>query len=50
MELSLALGGGGARGNAHLGVIRRFEREGYRIRAVAGTSFGGIVAAMYAAG
>ena len=50
MDISLALGGGGARGNAHVGVIRRFEQAGYRIRAVAGTSFGGIVAAMYAAG
>jgi len=50
MDISLALGGGGAKGNAHLGVIRRLEREGFRIRAVAGTSFGGVVAALYAFG
>ena len=50
MDVSLALGGGGAKGNAHIGVIRCLEREGYRIKAVAGTSFGGIVAVFYAAG
>lgn len=50
MEISLALGGGGAKGNAHIGIIRRLEQEGFRIRAVAGTSFGGIVAALYASG
>jgi NTE family protein len=50
MDISVALGGGGAKGNAHIGVIRLLEKEGFRIRAVAGTSFGGIVAAVYAAG
>lgn len=50
MDISLALGGGGAKGNAHVGVLRQLEKEGFRIRAVAGTSFGGIVAGMYAAG
>jgi hypothetical protein len=50
MELTLALGGGGAKGNSHIGVLRRLEKEGFKIRAVAGTSFGGIVAVMYAAG
>ena len=50
MDISLALGGGGAKGNAHVGVLRRLEEEGFRIRAIAGTSFGGLVAAMYAAG
>ncbi len=50
MDISLALGGGGARGYAHVGVIRRLEQEGYQIRAVAGTSAGGIVAGLYAAG
>jgi NTE family protein len=50
MDISLALGGGGARGNAHIGVIRRLEEEGFRIRAIAGTSAGGVVAALYAAG
>ena len=50
MNITLALGGGGARGNAHIGVIRRLEKEGFHISAVAGTSFGGIVAVFYAAG
>ena len=50
MEISLALGGGGAKGNAHIGVLRRLEKEGYKIRSVAGTSFGGIVGALYALG
>ena len=50
MDISLALGGGGAKGLAHIGVIRSLEREGFRIRAVAGTSFGGLVAAFHAAG
>lgn len=49
-DISLALGGGGAKGISHIGVLRRLEKEGYRIRAVAGTSFGGLVAALYAAG
>jgi len=50
MDIALALGGGGAKGNAHIGVLRRLQKEGFRIRAVAGTSFGGMVAAMFAAG
>ncbi|MEW6401917.1 MAG: patatin-like phospholipase family protein [Chloroflexota bacterium] len=50
MDITLALGGGGAKGNSHIGVIRRLEQEGYRIRAVAGSSFGGLVAVFYAAG
>lgn len=50
MEIALALGGGGARGNSHIGVIRTLEKEGYKIRAVAGSSAGGLVAASYAAG
>jgi len=50
MDIALALGGGGSRGYAHIGVIRRLEEEGFRIRAVAGTSAGGIIAALYAAG
>jgi len=50
MEITLALGGGGAKGNAHIGVLRRLEKEGFQVSAVAGTSFGGVVAVMYAAG
>jgi len=50
MNISLALGGGGAKGNSHIGVIRRLEEESFRIHAVAGTSFGGLVAVFYALG
>ncbi len=50
MEIALALGGGGAKGNSHIGVLRRLEKEGYKIRAVAGTSFGGLVALIYSCG
>jgi NTE family protein len=50
MDISVALGGGGAKGNSHVGVLRRLEKEHFRIRAIAGTSFGGIVAALFAAG
>jgi NTE family protein len=50
MDIALALGGGGAKGNAHIGVLRVLEQQGFRVRAVAGTSFGGIVACFYAAG
>lgn len=50
MDISVALGGGGAKGNSHIGVLRRLEKEGYQIRAIAGTSFGGIVAILYASG
>jgi len=50
MNITLALGGGGAKGNSHIGVIRRLEKEGIKIEAIAGTSFGGLVAIFYALG
>ena len=50
MDITLALGGGGSKGNAHIGVIRRLEKEGFRVRGVAGTSFGGLIAVLYALG
>ncbi len=50
MEISLALGGGGVKGIAHIGVLSYLEMRGFKIWAVAGTSAGGIVAAIYAAG
>lgn len=46
----LVLGGGGARGLAHIGVLRVLEREGYTPGVYAGTSMGGLVAAFAAAG
>lgn len=50
MDVSVALGGGGSKGFTHVGVLRSLQKEGFRIRAAAGTSFGGIVAALFAAG
>jgi len=50
MNITLALGGGGAKGNAHIGVLRRLEKEGYKINSIAGTSYGGLVAVFYALG
>jgi NTE family protein len=50
MDITLALGGGGSKGAAHLGVLRVLEREGFRIRGIAGTSVGSIIASLYAAG
>lgn len=46
----LALGGGFARGMAHIGVLKVLEREGVRVDWIAGVSAGSIVAAAYAAG
>ncbi len=50
MDIALALGGGGIRGIAHIGVIRCLERAGLTIKAIAGTSAGGLIGAVYAAG
>ena len=49
-KLGLALGGGGARGLASIGVLRVFEEAGLEISAIAGTSMGGLVGAFYGAG
>ena len=49
-RIGLALSGGGARGLAHIGVLRVLEREGIPIDFLAGTSMGGVIAAGYAAG
>jgi len=50
MEITLALGGGGIKGHAHVGVLRVLEREGIGIKAIAGTSAGGLLGGLYAAG
>jgi NTE family protein len=47
-KVGLALGGGAARGLAHIGVIKTLEREGVPIDMIAGTSMGAIVGAFYA--
>jgi len=49
-DLALALGGGGARGFAHIGVLSQLEKRGFHVKALAGTSAGGIVACCFAAG
>ncbi len=48
--LGLALGGGAARGFAHVGVIQVLEQSGIRPDLVVGTSAGSLVAALYASG
>jgi len=49
-KLGLALGGGAARGFAHVGVIQVLEEAGLKPDLVAGTSAGSLVAALYASG
>ncbi len=50
MKIGLALGAGGAKGYAHLGIIRALEEAGMEIHLVSGTSIGALVGAIYAAG
>ena len=47
-KIGLALGGGGAKGLAHLGVIRRLEQYGVPIDIITGTSIGAIIGSLYA--
>ena len=49
-RIGLVLGGGGARGAAHIGVLRELERLRVPIDAIAGTSMGAIVGGLYASG
>jgi NTE family protein len=49
-RIGLALGGGAARGFAHIGVIQVLEEAGIRPNLVVGTSAGSLVAALYASG
>jgi NTE family protein len=49
-KVGLVLSGGGARGAAHIGVLKVLEREGIPIDCVAGTSFGALVGGLYALG
>ena len=49
-KISLALGGGGTKGFAHIGVLKEILNQGYEISAIAGTSAGGIVGALFACG
>jgi NTE family protein len=49
-RIGLALGGGGARGLAHIGVLRAFETQSIPIDLIAGTSIGALVGAAFASG
>jgi NTE family protein len=49
-KIGLALGGGGPRGFAHIGVLEWLEEHRIPVDYIAGTSMGGIVGAMYATG
>jgi NTE family protein len=50
LVVGLALGGGAARGFAHIGVIKMLEASGIQVDVVAGTSAGSVVGALYASG
>ena len=49
-RIGLALGGGAARGFAHIGVIQALEENGLQPDLVVGTSAGSLVAALFASG
>jgi NTE family protein len=50
LVIGLALGGGAAKGFAHIGVIKMLEASGIHVDVVAGTSAGSVVGALYASG
>lgn len=49
-KVGLALGGGGARGAAHIGVLKVLERENIPVDYLVGTSAGALIAALYSGG
>jgi NTE family protein len=49
-RVGLVLGGGGARGAAHIGVLKELERMRIPIHAIVGTSMGAIIGGLYASG
>lgn len=48
--IGLALGSGGARGMAHIGVLSSLEKQGIQVDMIAGSSIGALVGSFYAAG
>jgi len=48
--ISLVLGSGGARGLAHIGIIRWLEEHGFHIASVSGSSMGALIGGVYAMG
>ncbi|MEY9789446.1 putative acylesterase/phospholipase RssA [Sinorhizobium fredii] len=49
-KIAIALGGGAARGWAHIGVLRALDEEGIEVGMIAGTSIGALVGGCYLAG
>ncbi|MDO4462400.1 MAG: patatin-like phospholipase family protein [Bacteroidia bacterium] len=49
-KIGLVLSGGGAKGLAHVGVLKAIDKAGLKVDYITGTSMGAIIAAMYAAG
>jgi len=49
-DIALVLASGGAKGFAHIGVIRALKERGYNITSIAGTSMGALIGGMYATG
>ena len=47
-NIGLALGSGGAKGLAHIGVLKVLEEKGYNIKYIAGTSAGALIGGLYA--
>lgn len=50
MQIGLVLSGGGAKGAAHIGVLKALEEENIKVSCISGTSSGSIVAALYGCG
>jgi NTE family protein len=50
LRIGIALGGGAAKGFAHIGVIKMLEANGFKLEVVSGTSAGSVVGAFYASG
>ncbi len=50
LKIGLALSGGGARGGAHVGVLKALEELGVEVDYIAGTSMGAIIGGLYASG
>jgi len=50
LKISLVLGGGGARGYAHIGIIEELKKQGFEITSIAGTSMGAVIGGLEACG
>ena len=50
MKISLVLGGGGARGYVHIGIIEELKSQGFELKSIAGTSMGALIGGLEACG